>query len=234
MRFQIHSDIHLEKYPNRRITPKTNHLILAGDIGVPVFKSYQEFFKDTSRKFDKIIYVLGNHEFERIWIGIDKNNSELLEQKFLERKKIIKDILSEFTNVKLLDDNVIHINNRKIYGTTLWTNYYQRNSSKQITNVEKFISHKHLDAMIALQDYTSFFKPDIFVSHFVSNKNILDKPWKIGLGPKYNLNLNITPNISIFGHIHYAIRKYDQNKNLFICNPWGESKYPTTQEINLD
>ena len=51
LRFQIHSDIHLEKYPHRRVPACEPNLILAGDIGVPLFPSYDMFFKDVSRKF---------------------------------------------------------------------------------------------------------------------------------------------------------------------------------------
>jgi predicted phosphodiesterase len=218
---QVHSDIHLEKYPHRRLVPKTSKLILAGDIGVPLFSSYREFFRDTSRQFDSIIYVLGNHEYERIWMGVDRNDKSILEEKFIERNVLIKEILSEFKNVILLDNKWIEIEHRKIFGGTLWTNYHQRKSNRPLTSIENFISEKHLQTLPNIQE----FYPDLLITHFVSNRAFLQKPWTIGLGP----NSILPAKKAVFGHIHYPIVE-----RYVICNPWGEDILSNSVCIELD
>lgn len=220
--FQVHSDIHLERYPSRRLNPISSRLILAGDIGVPIFPSYREFFRDTSRKFDSIIYVLGNHEYERTWIGVDKTNYDLLENKFTERNLFIKDILSEFKNITLLDDQSIVIDDQiKIFGGTLWTNYHQRRSNKSLSTIEMFITQKHFEVLPKIQEC----QPDLLITHFVSNRSVLKKPWSIGLGPSTVIQVKKT----IFGHIHYPIHTSN-----VICNPWGEEQETKEISINLD
>jgi predicted phosphodiesterase len=221
LRFQVHSDIHLERYPHRRLNPISSQLILAGDIGVPLFSSYREFFRDTSRHFDSILYVLGNHEYERCWMGIDRTNYNLLDQKFIERNQLIKEILSEFKNVILLDNDSIIIDQKKIFGCTLWTNYHQRKSDRKLSTIETLITQKHFETLPKIQEY----QPDLLITHFVSNRSVLKKSWNIGLGPS-----SIIPVASrVFGHIHYPI--YQKN---IICNPWGEEILPKEVCIDLD
>lgn len=221
MRLQIHSDIHLEKYPKRRLRPHSSHLVLAGDIGVPIFPSYREFFKDTSRQFDTILYVLGNHEYERTWMGIDKNNYSLLQEKFNERNRLIHQIISEFKNVVLLDNSSIVLQNKTVFGTTLWTNYHQRKSSKPLSTTEQFITQQHFIALPKIQQVT----PHLLITHFVSNRTVLKKPWNIGLGP----STSIICQRMVFGHIHYPI--YERE---IVCNPWGQEESQKEMFIDLD
>jgi hypothetical protein len=221
IRFQVHSDIHLEKYPSRRLYPSSPHLILAGDIGVPLFPSYRNFFRDTSRKFDSILYVLGNHEFERTWVGIDKNNYDLLKLKFMDRKKLISEILVEFQNVTLLDNQCMMMNEKKIFGSTLWTNYYQRKSDKKLSVVERFITDQHFETLNKID----LWKSDLLITHFVSNRNVLKKKWNIGLGPRSTIHSLKT----VFGHIHYPI--FEEG---VVCNPWGSDENHNISFIDLD
>lgn len=204
MRLQIHSDIHLEKYPHRRIQPKAPTLILAGDIGVPLYPSYKSFFADTSKSFDKVYYVLGNHEYERAWMGIDKNNPKLLDQKFKERKRMIKDILSCHPNIQILDDEYTEIENKLVYGGTLWSHF--RNCS----HTKHYLSQRHQEFYSRMS-----MKPFLMITHYVSCKSALQKPWSVGLGP----DKDVPAFHHIFGHIHYPI-----SSDLVQANPWGESK----------
>jgi len=227
MRVQIHSDIHIEKYPRRRLRSQASHLILAGDIGVPVFTSFREFFRDTSREFDKIIYVLGNHEYERTWMGIDKNNYSLLEEKFNQRNNLVHQIISEFKNIILLDNSSIVLNNKIIFGSTLWTNYHQRRSDKTLSTVEQFITQQHFIALPKIQHVN----PHLLITHYVSNRSFLKKPWSIGLGPSTLIRSPRT----IFGHIHYTICEENASyREKVFCNPWGEEESPKEMFVDLD
>lgn len=204
MRLQIHSDIHLEKYPNRRLVPKSSILILAGDIGVPLYPSYQSFFRDTSRSFDKVYYILGNHEYERAWMGIDKHNFNLLDLKFKERNHMIKDILSLYSNIEILDNEYTMIDKQLVYGGTLWSDFKDCSLTKQ------YLAHQHQ------QFYAKMTKlPYLVITHYVSCRSSLIKPWSIGLGPKEDVQASKY----IFGHIHYPIL----SENV-VTNPWGGSE----------
>jgi hypothetical protein len=205
-RVQIHSDIHLEKYPHRRILPKTSTLILAGDIGVPLFASYKSFFSDTSRSFDRIYYVLGNHEYERAWMHIDKTNYHELHTKFRERNLMIKDLLSTFSNITILDNQYTRIDGLLVFGGTLWSNFIA--SKKPIPTTKQYLSDRHAECLQKIISH-----PDLLITHYVSCASALSKPWSIGIGPKYT----IPASRYIFGHIHYPISKSNVR-----VNPWGD------------
>lgn len=68
MRFQYVSDLHLEvgqQYSTYQIPPCAPYLILAGDIGriVPDYEGLSTFLAIPCQNFEKVLYVLGNHEF---------------------------------------------------------------------------------------------------------------------------------------------------------------------------
>ena len=205
MRIQIHSDIHLEKYPHRRLTPKCSTLVLAGDIGVPLFKSYTSFFSDTSKSFDKIYYVLGNHEYERAWMGVNKQNDNEINARFCQRNQMIKDILSAYQNVEIIDNQYTKIGDLLVYGGTLWSNF---RVSSHCSETKKYLSDQH-----DLFQFHMTQKPDLLITHYVSCRSVLRKPWSIGLGPRKDL----IASRYIFGHIHYPIETTQVK-----VNPWGE------------
>ncbi len=68
MRFQYVSDLHLEvgqQYSSYQIPPCAPYLILAGDISriVPDYDDLSIFLAIQCQNFEKVLYVLGNHEF---------------------------------------------------------------------------------------------------------------------------------------------------------------------------
>ena len=203
MRFQLHSDIHLEKYPHRRIPAHCSTLVLAGDVGVPIYASYIKFFKETSRNFDQIIYILGNHEYEKCWIGIDKNDMSKLDQRFVERNRYIKTILGPLPNVKILDDQYFAHQDFLIFGGTLWSDFKK---SSPLTRV--YLTQKHKECVDKITH-----PPDLLITHYVNHKPSLWKPWSAGLGPSHI----IPAKNYVFGHIHYSIIGERVN-----TNPWGE------------
>ena len=73
MHIQIHSDLHIEKLPYDNvngldfITPKSEILVLCGDIGsIYKFSQLKFFFSSICKYFKKIFYVPGNNEFYNI------------------------------------------------------------------------------------------------------------------------------------------------------------------------
>ena len=65
MHASVVSDIHLEYYKNVTLnnTEGSDLLILAGDIGCGISSVLDLFIKDCCKKYNNVIYILGNHEF---------------------------------------------------------------------------------------------------------------------------------------------------------------------------
>lgn len=112
--YQLVSDIHLEfckgKFP--RIDRISSILILAGDIGVisdvESYNTLLGFIRQCCNRWEKVIYVLGNHEYYQC------NDMLTTFNKFKENTR-------ELSNFYLLDDNYLIINDIVIYGFTGWT-----------------------------------------------------------------------------------------------------------------
>lgn len=121
MRFSVASDIHLE-FGNidLRNESKADVLILAGDIIIAhelkfitdenkVNSRTWNFFYHVSNQFDKVIYIMGNHEHYR-------GDFAFTEQK-------IRDFLKDFPNVIFLEKSAIEIGDTMFIGATMWTNF---------------------------------------------------------------------------------------------------------------
>lgn len=123
------SDLHLEFPYNdlsfiKKIEP-ANILVLAGDIVSAVFlqehrtdkssrvvqKKIEKLITDLFPKFEKVIWILGNHEH---YSGIYDDTPFIIE-KFLEKHKCY--------NVSVLSNGIMSYKDLTIIGTSLWTNY---------------------------------------------------------------------------------------------------------------
>lgn len=121
MKIQIVSDIHLEFNDWVEINNAgADILCLAGDIclaehfarGEPspyVAKAqqYLRFFDHVSKQFDRVFYVMGNHEH---YSGLWNNTANHL-----------RETLALWPNIALLDNQWVEIDRTRIIGTTLWT-----------------------------------------------------------------------------------------------------------------
>jgi predicted phosphodiesterase len=111
------SDIHLELYVNKTVDldyldnlkDKVDILILAGDVGNPYKKEYEDLIIRCSKLFKHVIIVSGNHEY------YDKRYN------MYEIDNKIKQITQDFENVHFLQRNTIIINNIRFIGCTLWS-----------------------------------------------------------------------------------------------------------------
>lgn len=113
-KFFYASDIHLEfnDLPDEDI-PRGNNMILAGDIfTIPQLSRDNHrqrvltFLENVSKKFDRVFFLTGNHEFYGAKIDDDQNLSEVLPKNFIHLYRG-----SSYD----LDENTV------IVGGTLWT-----------------------------------------------------------------------------------------------------------------
>ncbi|HMP29275.1 MAG TPA: metallophosphoesterase [Saprospiraceae bacterium] len=129
-RFQIVSDIHIEKlsldFTNLKvdlekfIKPSAPHLIIAGDLGrVENYDNYKNTVQELCGMFKTVILVPGNHEYySKNHLPIDYINFKL---------KCLQDSIE---NLTILLNETILVDDVLIYGSTFW--------SKCVTN--KFLS----------------------------------------------------------------------------------------------
>lgn len=131
LNLQIVSDLHIEykndETPNPLdyITPEAEILILAGDIG-SFYKINQlrEFLSQLCVHFETVVYIPGNHEY---YIPND-NYTPLSMYKLLDR---VYEIEKEISNLYVLNQSSVIINDVCISGCTLW--------SRAEINIPKFI-----------------------------------------------------------------------------------------------
>lgn len=127
MKIAIASDLHLE-FDDQLVLNNNEHaevLILAGDI-VPIAllktgkrtKKMIRFFEGVAIKFKYVIYVPGNHEYYSSDIATGTND--------------LKAILGDISNLIILDDEEISIDGVTFIGSTLWTDFDDRDPIKMM------------------------------------------------------------------------------------------------------
>jgi len=113
MNVQIFSDLHIEFHTTfPRIKKYAPILILAGYIVKLSHKPYTLFLEYVSKHWDYIIYVFGNHEMYHSKKTIDSLKNEYIQY-----------IRQKYTNIYILDNSYIYIQNYLFIGSTLWSYY---------------------------------------------------------------------------------------------------------------
>jgi predicted phosphodiesterase len=126
-RIQYVSDLHLELYDKLAfplvLTPAARYLALAGDIGQPHTTLFKSFLEYTSRNWERVFFVAGNHEYyskrrAKYW-KYSKPNT------MFEIQKQLTEICAPYKNVHFLhhDSPSVYLptENIAVIGTTLWT-----------------------------------------------------------------------------------------------------------------
>lgn len=242
MKIQIYSDIHLEFYKSfPKIEKTADILILAGDIGRINITCFKGFFDYVSSKWEKIFYVLGNHEYYHSKKTFTKLNSSY------------KLFFEKYSNISLLDRDFELYNNIYFIGCTLWSSY-KENTPTNYTNCLKMIKSRNKDnckISITKDIYNNLHNVDkswlLETLENLKNENIIKKfviithyPCTIeGTShPKYKNELYkelFATNIDfknydsskysyyfIAGHTHYSYDFYDEDKGIYhISNQMG-------------
>jgi len=110
---QYVSDLHLERGFARRIKAEKPFLILAGDIGNPNDKNYEQFLYNVSEDFDKVFVLSGNHEYDFVNKTLIKNVDDKIE-----------DVCSKRNNLFFLQKKshlICKQTNLYVTGCTLWS-----------------------------------------------------------------------------------------------------------------
>jgi Icc-related predicted phosphoesterase len=225
------SDIHLERKINipKIKTNNKNLLVLCGDITNFTNENYNknfDFFNNLSQSFRKILYVPGNHEYD----------SSIYEpQKITKYKPIIKDFISQFPNIKLLDNDYYEEGNTIFLGTTLWSKAFISNVDKKL--YEKYYENSEYQRMEYNKNYEWLReniernrKKDIIVlTHYSPTSLLMEENYR-KKGKDYiswysnNLEEIMENNIKywICGHIH-NVKEIKINNTLCCVNAIGKN-----------
>lgn len=109
MAIQIASDLHLEMGNRVELIPRAPYLALLGDIGDPSTAVYEEFLVAQADRFQKVLVVLGNHEY---YGGKDMDHTKQRVQEICDTRpgKLI-----------LMDRTMVELAGCTILGCTLWS-----------------------------------------------------------------------------------------------------------------
>lgn len=234
------SDIHLES--NRGFRPKEMEgesaqvLILAGDIcEFQKTTILDPFIEEMSHRFKKTIYVPGNHEY---YGGHIPNSLNKARERY-----------SKFSNVHILDDEYIDIDDVRFIGATLWTDMNRNNplamfeagqymndykkirvsNYRKIKPIETVGMHAKSIMFIKNSLENSTFKNVVVTHHAPSWLSIDERYRGDSLNPAYvsdqsELIYQHSPELWFHGHVHstFDYMLYDTR---VICNPKGYSSH---------
>lgn len=216
MEIQVISDLHLDVDPQRQYPVQADTLVIAGDLGP--LRLAEFFFHSVCKQWDRVIMVLGNHEY-----GFQPKNSI---HNFMHRMCLRHD------NLTWLDNRSAIIGGTHFFGGTLWYPFKEESvpferymwDHRYIPNLHNWIHDSNKDfrarygqevnentAVIShhlpcyksvAQQYATSVLMDFFVSD--EEEAIVDKK----------------PKLWIHGHTHSSVdyRFFDTR---IICNPKG-------------
>jgi predicted phosphohydrolase len=231
LNIQIFSDLHLEFDDFQIDYSSADVVVLAGDIhvGDKGVKWINEHIPDVS-----VIYVLGNHEYYgKIYPKLTRT-----------LKKQTQD-----TNISILENGSVQIENVTFFGCTLWTNfelfgnprldgYYcqqHMNDYKRIRREPSYSKIRSIDVAAINKNSTNWLenefskskgKKNIIITHHApSNRSLLDrnKNKQISAADASNLDSMIeklAPAFWIHGHLHTSSDYYIGHTRV-ISNPRG-------------
>lgn len=248
MRIQVYSDLHMEFYKSYpRIPCNSPYLFLAGDIGKLSDDNYKDFIDYCSNKWEKVVVVLGNHEFYHA----KKDYFSLLDD--------YKDFFSLYNNVFLLEKEGIMLEDYCVLGCTMWSFIdpsYEPivNCTKKVKRVithedgtkitvgmgPKFNNQLHNESKQWLLDAYEPSSKTIIVTHHpithehVSQEKLRHEPIERKTTFCTEMNLECTEEqtlICISGHTHYS-HDYMRNNVRYISNQMGY-KFEALSDVTL-
>lgn len=247
MKLQVMSDLHLEfEHTFKPVNAGADTLVLSGDVCMAAYMLktvespyhvskmfWLEFFEHCSNEFDNVVYVLGNHEHYRGYIDTSA--------------QVLKDALSDWTNLHVLDNETVQLDDVLFCGTTLWTDMnrgcplteaYLRGAMNDFRLVQwksdyrKFTPRDaavlHAKAMRFLDEATAGHDKCVVVSHHAPTYQSVHPKYhnqdKMNGGYHSELTNFILdhPQVKLWthGHMHDCFN-YNVGETEVVCNPRG-------------
>lgn len=231
MKIQVISDLHQEFGYTELSFAHADVVVFAGDVNVGV-KGIEWILKTINDI--PVIYILGNHEYYK------GSYPKTL-------RKIVA--LSQDTNVQVLENRSVVIDDVTFHGATLWTNFELFGDSRtsgsicqekmndykmirrdpsysKLRSVDTFVIHQSSLKWLEESLANSATQKNIVVTHHApSTRSVPEKDRANVLSSAYASNLEATilkysPAYWIHGHIHEPA-KYTIGDTTVLCNPHG-------------
>lgn len=241
MKLQILSDLHCEAYANpshiwRFITPQAPTALIAGDIDS---RKFEATLTELATKFEKVIAVLGNHEYYHKSINWKPDLSQLP------------------ANVTILNPGTVEHEGVLFIGATLWTDFKNqdwfvmhaaKNGISDFHVIRDFSPDKAYNRFMLEKAYIRKMlelnrgKKTVILTHFVPSYNLINQRWK-----KFEnmLNYYFSANCDdliedsevalwVFGHTHDPC-DIELGGVRCVCNPLGYPKEnPTYRDLIIE
>lgn len=230
---RIFSDLHLEfglgpikKCVDICSKNRTKYVILAGDI--TNFKKREicltQLVSELKPLTDKIIYILGNHEYY-----------ELGQTNAKDVVGVYRDLCTKL-DINFLENQHLETEDFTFYGTTLWSKlneetYFRMNDKYSFSSRQEVLDI-HKESVSKLESFIDEYKKDkklVVISHHMPSFTLIDKEYKkfgsFNTGFASELDYMIKHPVSywIFGHTHKPNNTMINGVNL-MCNPHGYPK----------
>jgi len=226
---EVISDTHLNtwNYKPEEIVKifslKAPNLIFAGDIGDPDEASLRIAIELACKRYKRVIYIPGNHEFYEREPGSKKSPAAVLDW--------FQKLDDQWSNFHLFYRRNEVFEGVRVIGATCWStapsgtqwaNMIAAEGKKDIEFIEQGLSHSK--------------EPVLVVTHYPSTLRVVQESFRNKL-TQFNYGQDLErlyrPPLHtwIFGHIHqkhdfslpYASSLYGNGKVRILCNPYGYS-----------
>ena len=239
MKVTVYSDLHLEF---GSFEPDEGEVcVLAGDICTAEDAdnpAYERFWKRIGERFDKVFYVMGNHEHYH--------------HDFDATDAVLRTLIP--TNTTLLNNEVVEYNGVNFIGTTLWSDFKgakpdEMNRCHSVMNDYRIIwlgenNYSPHDALYNFDEAISFFNntlPElkgkkVVITHHAPSFESLNKNYGTQTPGAYASDLTHlieyhSPDLWIHGHIHES-NDYMIGNTRIISNPRGYIDHAVNPNFN--
>lgn len=228
MRVQIYSDLHLDHFEElpalERLAPV---LILAGDVGNLSSPMFREFMRRANRLWDRVFYVLGNHEF---YHGKHTHDRRLADY---------EEFVALLDNVTLLKPGEVHEwEGRRVLGCTLWSD--AKSTDSTTFRCVRMRNEKGWSVPISLDFYRNLHAShrawlaetvrdgDIVVTHFpVTQDGVSHAKYDTQTPAERSMfstemvdELCVKDCVFVAGHTHFSY-DFERKGNRFVANQRG-------------
>lgn len=154
MKIAVASDLHLEfRDLVLENTGDAEVLVLAGDICMAKYADkVKPWFEDVSKKFNHVVYVVGNHEHYH--------------NKFHKTVEQLKDMVPD--NVHVLDNETFELDGKVFIGSTLWTSMNDEDPLTMMITKHGMMDFKHITYWHGGDNYWKF-TPEQSVKEYKRN-----------------------------------------------------------------
>ena len=241
MKVTLISDLHLEvgiltqSQMKSLKNQKSDVLILAGDIvSIKTLQKHKNFFDEVCSYFHHVVYVMGNHEF----YGGKFNKSIVL----------LKDFASQYSNLHVLENSVVQLDDVAFLGSTLWTRLKNpivawdvencMNDYRAITYdgsvyrklLAKDTDLRHQQSVFWLEQTLKQHNKVVVVTHHCPSFKSMSEHYQYAGNVNYayynDLEYLMESNVVLWCHGHTHDKKdYVINTTRVLCNPRGYRGY---------